>query len=162
MIDEVSLRNALGGFATGVCVVSVAPKGKDPIGMTVNSFSSVSLNPPLVLWSIRNASQCFEYFSQEERFSINILSLDQVDSSGRYAKSGCHSLIDSDYLTTERGTPILPNSLTSLECRVWARYPGGDHLIIVGEVLDIATKDSGTPLVFYKGRYAQIQALEAM
>lgn len=154
-IDKRKLRDAFGSFATGVCVVTTMPLRGEPIGMTINSFSSVSLEPPLVLWSIQNNSECFDVFDDTEKFAINILSSAQQAHSASYARKGEHVLNAADYRLGRTGSPILRDALTSFECRVWARYPGGDHLIIVGEVLEFTTRPTGRPLLFYKGGYAE-------
>ena len=91
MTDTKQFRDALGEFATGVCIATAAPAGSEPIGMTINSFSSVSLDPPLVLWSIHNSSDCFQKFDVSETFSISVLSQAQQDLSNHYAKPGDHS-----------------------------------------------------------------------
>lgn len=155
-IDKRKFRDSLGSFATGVCVVTVAPTQGAPMGMTINSFSSVSLEPPLVLWSIQNNSECFDLFNTAEKFAINVLSTEQQEQSNLYSKKGEHALIAAHYSLGRTGNPILRDALASFECRVWARYPGGDHLIIVGEVLALTTRPTGRPLLFHKGRYAQI------
>jgi flavin reductase (DIM6/NTAB) family NADH-FMN oxidoreductase RutF len=150
-------RDALGNFATGVCVITAAAEQGAPIGMTVNSFASVSLEPPLVLWSIQKNSECFDLFNTVDQFAINILSAEQEEHSRRYSKKGQHELSASHYFLGQSGNPILIKALTNLECCVWARYPGGDHLIIVGEVLAFSIRPTGHPLLFSKGKYAQLQ-----
>lgn len=156
MIDSRVLRSALGQFATGVCVVAVRPKLGSPIGMTINSFSSVSLDPPLILWSIQNGSGCFDAFNQAEYFSINILSAHQRGVSERYARRGERELSQCEYRDSRWSGALLHGALTSFDCRVWARYPGGDHLIIVGEVMDIVGEGADEPLLFYRGGYAKL------
>lgn len=156
-LDTRKFRDALGHFATGVCVATVAPAHGAPIGMTINSFSAVSLEPPLILWSIQYTSECFEAFDAADKFAINILAIEQETHSTLYSKKGGHTLIASDYFIGRTGSPVLRDALTNFECRVWARYPGGDHLIVVGEVMEFAIRPSGRPLLFHKGRYAQIR-----
>lgn len=155
-LDNKKFREALGSFATGVCIVTIAPEQGVPIGMTINSFSSVSLEPPLVLWSIQNNSECFDTFNAVNKFAINILPLEHQGHSNLYARRGEHALEVSHYRLGCTGSPLLRDALTTFECRVWARYPGGDHQIIVGEVLEFATRPTGKPLLFYKGKYAQL------
>lgn len=155
-IDKRKLRDAMGSFATGVCVVSAVSEAGVPVGMTINSFSSVSLEPPLVLWSIQYTSDCFDVFNAADKFAINILSVEQQSHSNQYSRKGEHGLDASHYCVGRTGVPLLRNALVSFECRVWARYPGGDHLILVGEVLELTTRPTGRPLLFHKGRYAQI------
>lgn len=156
MIDQRVFRDALGSFATGICVVTAMPEQGAPIGMTINSFSSVSLEPPLVLWSIQNVSECFGVFGTTDRFAISVLSKEQEALSQRYATKADHALLGEHYQPGRTGLPLIRNALTSFECRVWARYPGGDHLIIVGEVMDVQAEQSGPPLLFHQGRYAAL------
>jgi flavin reductase (DIM6/NTAB) family NADH-FMN oxidoreductase RutF len=155
-IDKRKLRDAFGGFATGVCIVTVAPAYGVPIGMTINSFSSVSLEPPLVLWSIQYTSECFDIFNAADKFAINVLSAEQETHSNFYSKKGQHALFTEHYRPGRTGSPVFRDALANFECRVWARYAGGDHLIIVGEVLEVTTRPSGRPLLFYKGKYGHI------
>ncbi|MGK0500679.1 MAG: flavin reductase (DIM6/NTAB) family NADH-FMN oxidoreductase RutF, partial [Oceanicoccus sp.] len=133
-LDSREFRNALGSFATGVCVITANPEGYQPFGMTVNSFASVSLDPALVLWSLQNNSECLSAFEKADKFAINILAADQQDLSNLYAKKSDHVLSPEHYRIGKSGSPILRGVVTSFECDIWARYPGGDHIILVGEV----------------------------
>jgi len=152
-IDPIELRNALGSFATGVCVITANPKSHKPFGMTVNSFASVSLEPALVLWSLQNDSDCLAWFEESETFCINILADDQQALSNSCAKKGDHVLDSEIFQLGKSGTPVLHNVASSFECRVWARYPGGDHTILVGEVLEITSRPEKAPLLFHAGKY---------
>ncbi len=156
-LDPRELRNALGRFATGVCVITAAPEGQQPFGMTVNSFSSVSLDPPLVLWSLQNNSECFAAFEATNHWTVNVLAEDQLALSNQYARKGEHTLEADHYRIGSSGAPVLRGALTSFECRTWQRYEGGDHLILVGEVLAMDTLPSGKPLLFYSGRYGELR-----
>lgn len=91
-----------------------------------------------------------------ERFAINVLSKEQEALSQRYATKADHALLDEHHQAGRDGLPLIRGALTSFECRVWARYPGGDHLIIVGEVMDVRAQPSGRPLLFHQGRYAAL------
>lgn len=155
-IDKRKLRDAMGSFATGICVVTALSEQGVPMGMTINSFSSVSLEPPLVLWSIQYTSDCFDVFNATDKFAINILSVEQQALSDKYSRKGEHGLVPSHYSLGNTGSPLLRDALANFECRVWARYPGGDHLIVVGEVLGVMARPTGRPLLFHRGRYAQI------
>lgn len=159
-MDPIEFRNALGNFATGVCIIGAQPEGENPFGMTVNSFSSVSLDPPLVLWSLQNNSDCFAAFERTEMFSVNVLSQAQQELSNACAKKGNHALAEQDYHFGPAGTPIVNQSACSFECKVWARYPGGDHVIIVGEVLSMEADEDAckTPLLFHRGKYSALQS----
>jgi flavin reductase (DIM6/NTAB) family NADH-FMN oxidoreductase RutF len=155
--DSREYRDALGHFATGICIVTAAPEDEQPFGMTVNSFSSVSLDPPLILWSLQNNSECFASFEKSNTFGVNILASDQQPLSDFYAQKGDHNLEQDHYRLGKTGCPVLRGVLTSLECRIWARYPGGDHTILVGEVIAMEAQPDGQPLIFHKGQYGQIR-----
>ncbi len=155
MIDTREFRDALGKFATGVCVVTVTAPDGTPIGMTVNSFASVSLEPPLVLWSIQNNSECREAFSNSDSFVINVLAEDQQALSNQYATRNEHDLKEGQFTVSERGNALLNDALVSFECKVWARYPGGDHEILVGEVV-AQQVNANDPLLFFGGKYGAL------
>lgn len=156
-LDLREFRDALGSFATGVCVVTANPAGFSPFGMTVNSFASVSLDPSLVIWSLQNSSDCFEPFDKADRFTINVLSESQRDLSNYYARRDQHQLLADHFRIGKTGTPVLRGAVSSLECRVWQRYPGGDHTILVGEVLEMDYNRNEEPLVFHAGKYGSIR-----
>lgn len=156
-MDNRQFRAALGQFATGICVVTTAREGGEPIGMTVNSFSSVSLEPPLILWSIQNSAECFPVFMQANHFAMNVLCLEQEALSVLYSQRGIQPMRREHYALGSSGSPLLKGALASFECRVWARYPGGDHQIIVGEVIGQHVRPSGRPLLYHQGRYAEIR-----
>lgn len=154
--DNRELRKALGSFATGVCIVTIAPELNTPIGMTINSFASVSLDPPLISWSIQNNSECFDSFNAADTFAINILSADQQELAQSYARKGQHQLQEAHFYRGQSGAPLLHGALAAFECRLWARYPGGDHHIVVGEVLAFVARPMSRALGFYKGTYTEI------
>jgi flavin reductase (DIM6/NTAB) family NADH-FMN oxidoreductase RutF len=143
------LRNALGRFATGVTVVTtMTPAG--PLGITVNSFSSVSLDPPLVLWSPARKSTRFPAFEASTHFAIHVLATDQQPLAEHFAR---HGVFPSLPFTPGLGdAPLLDGAVTRLECLHAVHYDGGDHLIVVGEVLRIAESER-PPLLYYRGAY---------
>lgn len=147
--SERDLRDALGRYATGVTVVTtMTPRG--PLGMTVNSFSSVSLDPPLVLWSPARKSSRFPAFEASSHFAIHILAADQRPLAEHFARNG-----DFEGVSHAPGigeTPLLSGAAARLECLHAVHYDGGDHLIVVGEVLRITEADR-PPLVYHRGRY---------
>ncbi len=151
-------RDALGSFATGVCVISANPEGWQPFGMTVNSFASVSLDPPLVLWSLQNDSELYEAFEKTDRFAVNILRSDQEALSNQYARKGDHLLSAEHFEIGASGVPILPQTLVSLECELEARHPGGDHVILVGRVVELTQRNNGDPLLFCSGAYRHLDS----
>jgi flavin reductase (DIM6/NTAB) family NADH-FMN oxidoreductase RutF len=155
-IDSREFRDALGCFATGVCVVTGSLDKGHAFGITVNSFASVSLDPPLILWSLQNDSEMFEAFEHCTRWAVNILRSDQEDLSSRYARRGGHQLDPAHVETGAAGMPVMPDSLVSLECELEARYPGGDHVILLARVLEMTHRSPGNPLVFCAGGYRQL------
>jgi len=124
--------------------------------MTVNSFASVSLDPPLVLWSLQNNSDMYDAFATPRHFAINILSKEQEGHSNLYAKKGDHLLDPSHYRIGKYGSPVIRNALTTLECEMEACHAGGDHLIIIGRVREMHTSPTGEPLLFFSGGYREL------
>ncbi len=151
--DSRDLRNALGRFATGVCLITVTDEQGRGLAMTANSFSSVSLDPPLVLWNLQSNSDVYDAFAAPRYFAINILSLEQQEHSNRYAKKGDHLLAPEHFTPGRFGAPMVNGSLVNFECELEASHEGGDHRIIVGRVLDLQQSEEGDPLLFYAGGY---------
>lgn len=152
-IDPTELRKALGSFATGVTIITTRGDDGTPTGLTVNSFNSVSLNPPLVLWSLANNAMSLPVFKAAEHWAVHVLAADQDELSGRFARRGEDKFAG---LETERGhgdVPLLPGCMARFQCRTVSRHQGGDHVIFIGEVLDFDRAESA-PLVFHGGRYA--------
>ncbi len=155
--DTRALRNAFGAFATGVTLVTTVGKDGKPIAMTANSFSSVSLDPPLVLWCIDKASDRLGIFESSPHFVINILAEQHKALSGRFATKGQPYLDGVDYDTLDTGCPVIKDACAIFECDVEARYDAGDHIIYVGKVRRFATPEgSGKPLIFHKGNYSAL------
>ena len=152
-IDGRELRNALGRFATGVCLITLETSDGDALALTANSFSSVSLDPPLVLWNLQNNSDVFEHYAQGQYFAINILADNQQSLSDSYARKGEHSLDPDHFRRGVKGSPVINGALVSFECELEATHEGGDHLIIVGRVLEMTAADGGDPLLFFGGAY---------
>ncbi|ROS04644.1 flavin reductase (DIM6/NTAB) family NADH-FMN oxidoreductase RutF [Sinobacterium caligoides] len=155
--DSREFRNALGRFPTGVCVITTTPEGGKPMGMTVNSFAALSLEPALVLWSIQTNSECYAVFEKAKGFTVNVLSEEQVDVSNAYAKKGDHDLKEGEFRLGKSGQPVLKGAITSFECTMSAQHDGGDHVIIVGEVIEMDNSPTGRPLVFHSGKYEQLR-----
>lgn len=150
--DRGAFRRTLGEFATGVTVITTDVGGV-PFGLTSNSFASVSLDPPLVLWSIRRESQSFAAFETCGHFAVNILADDQIALSQNFAKSGPDKFVGIDCAPGQGNAPLLAGAAATFECRRTAAYEGGDHLILLGEVEKFCRYDRA-PLLFAKGRYA--------
>ena len=145
-------RNALGAFATGVTIITtLSPEGAD-VGVTANSFNSVSLDPPMILWSLAKNSTSLAAFMAAEHFAVHVLAMDQEGLSGKFAKSSDNKFLG---VTVERGAggiPLIPGCAARFQCRTAFRHEGGDHIILVGEV-DEFDHDGHAPLAFHGGRY---------
>jgi len=153
--DTKAFRHALGCFPTGVAVVT-ATADAEPMGITVNSFTSVSLDPPLVLWCLNRNSDRYKIFAGAAGYTISVLGTEHENVSSRLAKPGEHMLHDFALIETELGPPALADSLAVFECAREAVHDGGDHAILVGRVLRFARREAGAPLVFYRGRYGAL------
>ena len=151
-IDTGDFRQALGQFATGVCLVTLDDPDLGPLATTVNSFSSVSLDPPLVLWSIQNSSDHLAVYTECQHFGISVLSSEQGALSSQYAQRGGHSVQAEHFATGPQGEPKLIDALAHFTCAAYAVHPGGDHQIIVGEVLQFESREAA-PLIFHSGAY---------
>ena len=152
------LRNALGAFATGVTIITTRSHSGVLAGMTANSFTSVSLNPPLVLWSSSLYAQSLPAFQESTHFVVNILAFDQTELSNRFAQSHEDKFADVDHIIPESGAPILIGSAAHFECRNEFRHYGGDHIIFIGHVERFAYTDKPT-LLFCRGRYMRGEPL---
>ena len=150
-------RQCLGKFATGVTVVTCADDNGKPYGITANSFSSVSLEPRLILWNIAKVSNSLQAFLDAECFAINILARDQQDVSTHFAKSD-HTLFESIQINrSEQNVPLIPDTLACFECHTRQIHDCGDHHIIIGEVHQFVSAET-EPLLFYSGNYAAIES----
>lgn len=148
--NQRSFRNALGSFTTGVTVVTAATD-QGPIGMTVNSFASVSLDPPLVLWSAAKSSARHGLFTQAEHYVIHVLGADQDHLGARFTRGG-QGFDGLEWRGNEENAPIIPGTLTRFECNRWSLLDGGDHTIVIGRVLRVAHRE-GEPLCFSRGAF---------
>lgn len=144
------LRTALGRYATGVTVVTTQGT-RGPLGMTANSVTSVSLEPPLILWCPARASARFADFAAAEHYAVHILASDQLALCRRFSQSG-DDFTGLDLTSTPEGMPALPGCVARFDCRAEARHDGGDHAILVARVLR-AEMRPGDPLLFWNGRY---------
>lgn len=151
--NQQEFRNTLSQFATGVTIITASDDLGDPIGITVSSFNSVSMDPPLILWSLAKNAYSLPCFQNTEYFNIHILSSDQEDMSNRFSSPGTDKFNNIDYQNGRKNTPILGDCAALLECRSKHQYDGGDHIIFVGEVLS-HSHSAKIPLVFHQGQYA--------
>ncbi len=152
--DQLDLRQSLGRFATGVTVVTCLGD-KGPCGITANSFSSVSLDPPLVLWNIAKVSHSLRAYLAAEHFAINVLGADQRDLSHHFAQSDHTVFRGIEYTVSEHGVPILPGTIACFECRTHEIHDCGDHHIVIGEIQRFRSHD-GEPLLFFRGDYHEL------
>lgn len=149
-----NLRRALGQFPTGVTVITTTDDQNRPVGMTASSFNSVSQDPPLVLWSIDKSAFGLKAFSEAEYFAVNVLGKQQIDIADNFARRGADKFAHVVFSKGRDGCPVLDNTAACFECKTWQIYEGGDHLIVVGEVLSHHYRDQVMPLVFAQSSYA--------
>jgi len=151
--DPKEFRSALGTFTTGVTIITTSAPDGTPVGLTANSFNSVSLDPPLVLWSLAKTSRNLEAFETSDHWAVHILSADQENLSNRFAKSAEDKFAGVDYEVGNGNVPLLKDCCTRIQCRTSFMYEGGDHIIFVGQVLAFDHQPV-PPLVFQGGKYA--------
>lgn len=146
------LRAALGRFVTGVTIVTCRDENGEPVGLTANSFNALSLEPPLVLWSLRQASSTIAAFTHASHFAVNVLAADQADLSRRFARPSSAKFDMGAWTDGQGGAPLLSGCVAVFECRRRSHHAAGDHLLFIGEVERIGgTAD--TPLVYHAGHY---------
>lgn len=150
------LRNALGRFVTGVTIITTVASGAEPVGITANSFTSVSLVPPLVLFNLRNQAFSCPAFQNHGYFAVNLLSDEQAHMANQFAKASIDKWSGVRYRIGRTECPILQDCLATFECKTRSIYAEGDHRIFVGEVLHMAVACDGRPLLFYGGEYASV------
>ena len=145
------LRKTLGKYSTGVTVVTSIDNHRNPIGMTVNSFTSVSLEPALVLWCIDKKQPSYNSFMNADGYAVNILSKDQNDICYKFASQLDNKFENVDWKISENGFPLVKNSLAWFDCKKWNYYSGGDHQILVGEVTSFDSFEL-EPLTYWNGQ----------
>lgn len=149
---ERDFRNALGQFATGVTVVTtLSPEGL-PVGMTVSSFNSVSLDPPLVLWSLGNHVGSYPVFAACRHYVVHVLSAQQQALAMQFARSGVDRFAGVAWTPNAQGIPVISDCLAHFECVVHSRHSAGDHLVQIGEVLACAHRTDAAPLLYHAGQ----------
>jgi flavin reductase (DIM6/NTAB) family NADH-FMN oxidoreductase RutF len=158
-IDRLDLRKALGNFGTGVTIVTTLASDGKPVGMTANSFSSVSLDPPIILWSLLKTSPSLQAFDDCGRFVINVLALDQVGLSKRFATPLPDKFEGVRYQAGLGGLPVIDDCASIFQCRTLQRLEVGDHILFLGEIEDYHHHERAT-LLFCQGQYAQSAGLE--
>ena len=158
-ITPESFRKASGLWATGVSIVTTSDQNGAPYGLTMNSVTSLSLDPPLYLVNVDNGSDTLAPMLATRSFCINVLTTEQQELSNRFAKKGEGKFAGVEYRLGSTGAPRLGGCLMSIECRISAVHAGGDHQIVVGEVIEIVSVEVGDgvrPLLYFGGRYANV------
>jgi len=156
-IEPQELRRVMGHFATGVTVITTKDKDGAPNGLTANAFMSLSLNPPLVVIGVDKAAQCYSCFEPQSMFTVNFLSEDQEEVSRRFATKGIDKFAALRWHAGTNGAAILDGALGYVECKITQCHDGGDHTIVVGEIVD-AKASGDRPLIFFKGKYQRMPA----
>ncbi|EPL05434.1 p-hydroxyphenylacetate 3-hydroxylase reductase component [Pseudomonas sp. CF161] len=153
--DTRAFRRALGNFATGVTVVTAAAEDGRRVGVTANSFNSVSLDPPLVLWSIDKRSSSHEVFEAASHFAVNVLAADQIDTSNNFARPREDRFAEIAFDAGAGGAPVLADCAARFHCEKYQQVDGGDHWIMIGKV--VAFDDFGrSPLLYHQGAYSMV------
>ena len=156
LTDARAFREALGRFATGVALVTAAPDG-EPAGLIVNSFTSVSLEPPLVAFCPARSSFTWQRMRRTRRFGVNVLEEGHEDFALRATPAAADRFAGIEWEFGPGGAPLLTSALATLECEIVAEYPAGDHWIVVGLVDGIRTRELGRPLIFVDGAFATVR-----
>jgi flavin reductase (DIM6/NTAB) family NADH-FMN oxidoreductase RutF len=154
--DARTFRDALGCFATGVTIITAIRPDGVPVGLTANSFTSVSLDPPLLLVCVANNAGSAPVLRSAERFAVNVLQIGQQPTSNRFAGKGEDRFANTPWEVGEFGTPVLTGSLSSFECARDAVHDGGDHFILVGRVLKAMLEPRRDPLLYFRGKYRRL------
>ncbi|MEO8304845.1 MAG: flavin reductase family protein [Betaproteobacteria bacterium] len=156
---ERDFRDAMAQFATGVTVICApGPPGRF-VGFTANSFNSVSLDPPLVVWSLRSRANDLDYFERAERYAINVLAHDQVELARRFSRPHADRFDGVLYRLGPAGVPLIDGCVASFECRHQERRAAGDHVLFIG-IVETCARTKGRGLVFHHGRYGTTHSLE--
>ena len=151
--SSTEFRTALGMFATGVTIVTARASDGTLVGLTANSFNSVSLAPPLVLWSLSQAASSMDAFRKGSHYAINILGADQQALAQRFATRGVDRFADVDFVQGTCGAPLLAGAVATFECFNRSRYVEGDHVIFVGEVEHCVHRAGAAPLLYHGGKF---------
>ena len=154
--DPRTLRDALGCFATGVTIVTCIDGQQRPVGLTANSFTSLSLDPPLLLVCVAKAAGCAGTFGDAREFAVNVLQTGQQPASITFSSKGQDRFGSTLWTIGEHGAPVLLDSLSVFECRRHAIHDGGDHFILVGEVVKATFEPGLDPLLYFRGRYRRL------
>ena len=153
--DDRRFRDVLGHFATGVTIIT-AMDGEEPVGLAANSFTSLSLEPPLVLFCVAHSSSTWPRIEPSGKFAVNILGEGHEELCRLFAQRGADRFGATPWHTGVSGSPVLDEAIAYVDCELEAQHPGGDHLIVVGRVLDFDLREGTRPLLFFQGGYARM------
>ncbi|MEL6727265.1 MAG: flavin reductase family protein [Pseudomonadota bacterium] len=154
--DLRTFRDTLGLFVTGVTVITTRDELGAPVGITANSFNSVSLDPPLILWSVGLNALSLNAFSQARAFAVHILRDDQAALSQRFATSGTDKFAGLNIESGLHDVPLLPDCAARMECLPYAKHAAGDHILFIAQVHRLASDPEAMPLVYHGGKYAEL------
>lgn len=154
-IEPQELRRVMGHFATGVTVITTRDRDGAPNGLTANAFISLSLNPPLVLISVDKGATCYACFELENGFTVNFLAEEQEEISRRFATKGADKFTGLKWHPGSNGAAVIDDAIGYVECKITACHDGGDHTIVVGEIVG-ASATGERPLLFFKGKYQRL------
>jgi 3-hydroxy-9,10-secoandrosta-1,3,5(10)-triene-9,17-dione monooxygenase reductase component len=154
--DPATYRTVLGHFATGVALIT-AVDGEEPVGMACNSFTSVSLEPPLVLFCAAKSSSTWPRIQQAGKWAANFLAEDGEETCRLFAQKGADRFAHVAYTIGRSGSPVLDHALAFVDCETVAEHDAGDHIIVVGQVLELGYASEGKPLLFYRGGYGRYE-----
>lgn len=155
IVEPETFRSVLGNFPSGVTIVT-GTTDDGPVGFTCQSFSALSVDPPLVLVLPGRSSTSWPQIETMGRFCVNVLSDSQRELSTVFAKSGGDKFVDVEWTPSPLGSPVLPDSCAWIDCEVFGIHPGGDHLVVVGAVHDLGAPHGTEPLVFHRGNYGSM------
>ncbi len=156
ILQETDYRKALGCFATGVTIVTTLNHDGAPVGLTVNSFNSVSLSPALILWSLKRSSGNLQNFLNCTSFCVNVLSEDQAELATQFAASNVEKFDGVKWRKSASGVPRLNECTAFFDCSLYNHYDGGDHEIFIGEVQEFGSRASRPPLMFINGEFSRL------
>ncbi len=143
-------------YPTGVCIIATQIETQAPFGITVNSLTSLSLEPPLLMWNLQKSSDTYKDWRDAEFFGVSMLRIEQAHLAQRFAVRGQHDFEQGELARSETGCPILEECLATFECKLHARYEEGDHVIMIGEVLAASPRSDLAPLTYHKGLYGSV------
>ncbi len=155
---ENTFKQAMGRFPSGVVIVTTVDNEGKKCGFTASAFTSLSLDPPLILVCLANSADCYQSFVSTDKFAVNVIGNQQHELAFKFATKGAEKFGGDEFVTGESGLPIVSKCIFSLECNAKHTYPGGDHEILVGEVIH-ANVHEGSPSIWYEGNFRELKPI---